>query len=212
MPANFHYNLSLMAGVDVHNLIEGVLPCVVACPFNWPGKGRTTTVTADGELMIQEGFSNYAIVHAAPVKSQVGIAALAITIAKSGSKPIVSVASVQADGKSLVSSIMGSWGLNLNCGTPCKLPTGITLSFCTVSTSPTVADFAWSLAAAAVSSGASYAQTDRLKVPINQATTDDLDRALLSATATLFIKWAVKPAVDELVSQVEALVQKVLDR
>lgn len=144
MPVTFHYNASGMLGADLHKMNTPFDPFVAGpIMFSHLGRGRTSTVTADGEPMIQKGFENLLVEHTplVPPASAAAAALWALTFAGSSTKPFLSVASVQGEGKPLACSMFQILGRNMDCCAPVSLPAGNTVSFCSVITEPTLADW-----------------------------------------------------------------------
>lgn len=149
MSSIFLNTLGIMAGIDLHDYTipaGAPLPHVVGTSLAFPicsESKRMGTVTADGYPMLQVGFEVYWVPHVPvePSPSPTAGAELASIIARSGSKTALAVGTVTAQGKPLSCTVLYTHGLNVDCGSPLSLPSGLVLQCGSVRTQPTAGDF-----------------------------------------------------------------------
>ena len=213
MTVKLHKNNSWMGGVDSHKMNSEFDPFLVGTKFSDPSNGkRTSNVTADGELMIQEGFENMLVPHypLAPPATTAAAALYAAILLGASTKPILSVASVQGNGRARACEMWMWVGLNLNCFRPFNAPSGATMTIGSVETEPTLADWVRCGLNAAISSAVSWVVGQ-----FATSRTDGLD-AVLKPIVQLMIKqswkWVVKPLwVDPWSKPLGKEIDKVID-
>jgi hypothetical protein len=195
MSANFHFNATVMVGVDLH---KAMLPApadyiphlVIDLFFLVSNDKRTPTVTTMTLQMIQGGHSLQPVPHiplVPAVYNPLGLACLAINILASSSKAQLSVNSVHGQGSPMATAIYAWFGLNVNCNSPVSMPTGMTISPTTVQTSPTLGDYLTALLAYVIDAAISYFIGKWVK-GLTKGITDKLLNQYVSTLVKMVIK------------------------
>jgi hypothetical protein len=142
MTACFYQDRARMVGVDVH---ASFLMAVCTDMFTiWPRTfwKETSTVTADGYEMVQDGYDLYLIVHVPPPHPK-AVAEALLAAATSSSKPFLVRGSVTGEGAPLACCVSDCIGVNTNCWDAGikSFPSGLVACPSSVVTTPTPADF-----------------------------------------------------------------------
>ncbi|HZF49517.1 MAG TPA: hypothetical protein VE093_12750 [Polyangiaceae bacterium] len=215
MAANFHYDLTIMAGADLHSIIMLIpappgflnvptIPHVVGAMFFWPSNDkRTPKVTTAGQPMIKGGHS-LALVPHVPLDPRAYTHALeipwiALVILGSSSKAQLSVHKVTGQGAPMATAILWAIGLNVNCNSfvtadalSFPLPTGRTLSLTTVQTSPTLGDYLGAIAGWLIDAVISFFIDKYVRIYANAKVKGVLVRQILRTLIKAAIKYFPK--------------------
>jgi hypothetical protein len=223
MPANFYNDSARMFGVDMHHayliplspgeLSKGHLmvpwPYVVHVTLsdsNGDEAKRTSTVTADGERMIRDGFVNHRVIHftAGPFHPYQNTTENPKIEADSTSTPLLKAPTVTSGGDPL--SVCGVWsmGANLNCQEDGAKATGIVVCVCSVQTSPQAKDLIFRLF------------DDFFKKMLVDWLVSTLDKLLearkFPSPVRAVIKWLAEKALKKFVDMLEDLSKWAWDR
>lgn len=143
MSVCFYHDLGRMLGVDAHK----IYPMLVFTDLFtiWPRTvwKETTTVTADSNEMVQEGYDLYLVPHIPPPEPKAVVEA-GLATATSSSKPFLSRGTVHGQGAALACCSAACVGLNNNCWDAGlkSFPSGIVICPTSVVTTPSAADYA----------------------------------------------------------------------
>jgi hypothetical protein len=219
MASNFYNMHGLMHGIDPHDYmafpaIPMPMPYVVGVPFMWldstPQK-IARTVTTNGARALCGGYTNMLVPHvpiplAPPGPGEVAI--LACVIAASGTKAQLSAHKVTHQGEALAVCVKAMIGLNVNCGDPFDVPTGLVLNLNSVETLPTAGDYAGAIAGYIVDAALGWALG-----AAGKKLTDEDGLQLLMKWVTRFVPDRLKPYTDLLdpAGKTQELIQKLVD-
>jgi hypothetical protein len=157
MASNFYNLTGVMIGVDIHKYV--MFPAVpsfnahvVGTPFRWltptPHKiGRS--VSMNGSSCLRGGYSNMLVNHSPiplPPPSPLEVPLLALVILSSGTKAQLTAHKVTHKGDALAVCVESMIGVNVNCGDPFDMPTGMVLNVNSVETQPTAGDYVGAVA------------------------------------------------------------------
>jgi len=225
MTANFYKNSANMHGIDMHHayilpplspseVAKGHLmtpwPFLVQVKLSDPGGDeakRTPTVTADGEMMIRDGFVHHKVTHFTPVPFlhpyQNSVETPKIE-ASSTTTPLLKSASVSSGGDLLSVCGLGWVGANLNCQEEGVKVTGVVFCVCSVQTSPQAKDLIFRLF------------DDFFKKMLVDWVTGTLDKLLegrrIPSPVRSVVKWLAEKAVKQFLDWLEILAKWSLDK
>jgi hypothetical protein len=207
MASNFYNLTGVMFGVDIHKYV--MIPAIptfnahiAGAPFKWltstPHK-IGFSVSMNGSASLRGGYSNCFVPHTPipfPPPSPGEIPVLALVILNSGTKAQLTAHKVTHKGDALAVCVKSMLGVNVNCGDPFDMPTGVVLNLNSVETQPTAGDYAGAIAGYIVDAAIGFAigkvSETWLKRKDKESPHEKLDKDLKDS----LIKWVARIAPD----------------